>query len=218
MKMKFSNAVKIFLISMCCMGLLITVFSLPWVKNVQAQMETEMEIDLEDLMESIQESIQEDVKQTTKQQVRQETTEVITETEVESEVAETGEAAETEVESDTTTTSCDLTGTWVENDANPATCTFTQSGSSVSGTCTSDDGHSETISATLTDSSACIYSYTRTETYSDEFGSCTETFSGSADLSSDGNSFSFSDTLVSHSGTASGCGDGSGGSGSFTKQ
>ena len=219
MKMKFLMAVKIFIIGLCGVGLLVTYFSFPSVKNVWAQM------DMEDLMESIQESIQEEVKQTTKQQVRQETTAVITETIVEPTVATSGDATTATSTTTTTTTptttptttSCDITGSWLDN-THGDICNLTQSGSSFSGTCTDDFDHTDTVSGTLTNSSACTYSYSLTETWSDEFGSCTETLSGSATLSSDGNTITWSETLVSHSGTATDCGVSDTDSGTLTKQ
>ena len=216
MKMKFSSAFKFFLVSMCCTGLLITVFSLPYVKNVRAQMETEMEIDMEDIMESIQESIQEDVKQTIKQQVRQETTEVISENIVQPTVATTGDPTIT-----STTTSCDLTGTWLEtggndfNSSEAVTFFCTQTGSSVS---CSGSSIIETfsISGSLTNPSTCAYSLSWTAIRKD--GTCTDSGTVSATLSEDGNTLSLSATTTGGSGTAIGCGDPKTDSGTFTKQ
>ena len=215
MKMKFFNVFKIFLVSLCGIGLLITVFSFPSVKNVWAQM------DMEDLMESIQESIQEDVKQTTKQQVRQETTEVITENIVQPTVATTGDPT---ITSTTGTASCDLTGTWLQtgggtdfDSSADDTCTCTQTGSNFSCSCAEADGHTTaSLSGSLTNSSTCAYSLSFTVTHAD--GTCTESGTGSLTLSEDGNSFTASVTTISFSGTHSGCGDPDPDTVTFTKQ
>ena len=212
MKMKFSSAFKFFLVSMCCAGLLIALFSLTPVKNVRA----ETEIELEDLMESIQESIQEDVKQATKQQVRQQTNEVISENIVQPTVATTGDPTIT-----STTTSCDLTGTWLEtggndfNSSEAVTFFCTQTGSSVS---CSGSSIIETfsISGSLTNPSTCAYSLSWTAIRKD--GTCTDSGTVSATLSEDGNTLSGSTTTTGGSGTHSGCGDPEPGSVILTKQ
>lgn len=132
MKMKFPTVFKIFLIGLCGIGLLVTFFSFPSVKNVWA-------LDMEDLMESIQESIQEDVKQTNKQQARQQTMEAITENIVEPAVAESGTATTTtDTGTDTgsggtgfnpvTSSGVNVTGSWLIQEAPTQTFQFNSDG------------------------------------------------------------------------------------------
>ena len=179
MKTQYSRALKIFLAYLCGIGLLTTVLSFSPIQNVRAEM------DMEDIMESILEDIQEEVRETTKKQVRQETREVIIESVVEPTVTTTG-----------TATGGDVSGNWllIIGPGESYNCTFSQTGSTFSGSCVGI--FPETWITNITGGvSGSFYSFT----YTGGDGVCTSIGTGSATLSSDSNSFTLS--AVDTSGT-----------------